>query len=86
MIQEPKKPNNPNGDNLFGENIIGGIVRFVGYIVIIGGLILGLVIGSWGAIPSIIQSSVGGLLMVGMAEIINLLENINENTNKNRHY
>jgi hypothetical protein len=72
------------------ENTVGKILKVIGGIIIVVGIIFGLIIGSragrFGLIPSvyiIVTTFVSGMLFIGFAEIIKLLHEINLKLNGN---
>lgn len=72
------------------ENTVGKILKVIGGIIIVVGIIFGLIIGSragrFGLIPFvyiIVTTFVSGMLFIGFAEIIKLLHEINLKLNGN---
>ena len=72
---------------MYGEFLIGTLLRIIGYCIIGGGLSLSYYLGDpvglfsyfdWGlALPVLIGSIISGVFIIGISEIINLLSSIN---------
>jgi flagellar basal body-associated protein FliL len=78
------------------SNSIGKILAIIGFVQILGGFILGMILGqddtsyssdfSWVlALPWWIGGFVTGMLFIGFAEVIELLHSLNEKKENNQH-
>ena len=67
------------------DNLISNIITITGWIVIVVGIILGIVIASdegfLVALPTLGASIIGGIILIGLAEIIKLLDIIKQKQN-----